>query len=481
MWKTSTSKHTNVHMQQCGAGIEMAGAKDAEEKEGGVVLSVILPVFNAMPWLPLSVRDMLKQNLGGEGVEVICADDASRDASFAFLQELAALLGDRACVEECDAPATAPKAKKARIQTSEATGGAPSTNPALVNMALRAAETADHPSFKDQEEPDDARLLRENPVTAAQVAAACRPENRLRVLKWKDGINRGQGAAMTLCLSRVKTPFVAQMESDDEREDAGALCKMMTMLRGDGSLHGVSCLLKTVGWQRQGMERYVEWQNSCVSHLQMHKGRFIEIPALHQTSLFRTETVMQVTGEGVYRDGPSDEDDLDVPVDMWWWLSFFHGGKRCAKLSEVLFSWRQHPRQHTRTHGRLSIENLRKIKVHFLLRPNGPAHGRAVEVWSVGKSLDEWESALLSHADAPALLTKVRYVYKIVYIYLWTDILRACARTCTRICARTRTRTRIDTCARVHAYAHTNTHTHIHKSTYKHACTATETLTPAHA
>jgi glycosyltransferase involved in cell wall biosynthesis len=163
--------------------------------------------------------------LGGEGIEVICADDASSDASLSFLQELATLLGDRAKVEECDAPASTPKHKKARIQApapSEGTDGALSTNPAL-SMALRAAETADHPSFKDQEEPEDIRRLRENPVTPQQVAAACRKENRLRVLKYKDGVNRGQGAAMTLCLSRVKTPYVAQMESDDEREDADAL------------------------------------------------------------------------------------------------------------------------------------------------------------------------------------------------------------------------------------------------------------------
>ena len=50
----------------------MENAADAQHK----VLSVILPVYNAMPWLPIAVRDMLKQDLGGEGIEVICCDDA---------------------------------------------------------------------------------------------------------------------------------------------------------------------------------------------------------------------------------------------------------------------------------------------------------------------------------------------------------------------------------------------------------------------
>ena len=82
---------------------------------------------------------------------------------------------------------------------------------------------------------------------------------------------------------------------------------------------------------------------------------------------------------------PPDTDALDTPVDLWWWLAFFHAGKTCGKLDGTpLLGWRQHPRQHTRTHGRLSLDNLRRIKVHFLLQhPSGPAHGAAeVQVWS---------------------------------------------------------------------------------------------------
>lgn len=70
---------------------------------------------------------------------------------------------------------------------------------------------------------------------------------------------------------------------------------MLTMLRGDAQLHGVSCLLKTVGWERPGMQRYVDWQNSCVTADEMKRGRFLEIPALHQTGIFRTETVLEVS------------------------------------------------------------------------------------------------------------------------------------------------------------------------------------------
>ena len=74
---------------------EDGGGAANEARATATVLSVVLPVYNAMPWLPIAVRDILKQDLGGEGLELMCADDASRDSSLAFLRELAALLGDR--------------------------------------------------------------------------------------------------------------------------------------------------------------------------------------------------------------------------------------------------------------------------------------------------------------------------------------------------------------------------------------------------
>ena len=114
----------------------------------------------------------------------------------------------------------------------------------------------------------------------------------------------------------------------------------------------------------------------------MQKERFIEIPALHQTALFKKQSVLeasalatprphlsalacfppaicsrdschfpaevtgrcqlivpagralpQVTG-GAYRDGPTRDCGLDVPVDMYFWLDFFHAGRKCGKVPQ---------------------------------------------------------------------------------------------------------------------------------------------------
>jgi len=92
--------------------------------------------------------------------------------------------------------------------------------------------------------------------------------------------------------------------------------------------------------------------------------------------------------------GEAAGDELDTPVDLWWWLAFFHCGKRCGKLGgDALFGWRQHPRQHTRTHGRLSLDSLRRVKAHFVMR--GPGAGATqLQVWSTGHTLGAWEKEL---------------------------------------------------------------------------------------
>jgi glycosyltransferase involved in cell wall biosynthesis len=231
-----------------------------------------------MPWLPIAVRDMLKQDLGGERLELLCCDDGSSDGSLAFLQagspargkktrlapstlqaqhiepcsrkihrldygfehgkadeippsrplqELSSAMGPCAAFEAKrrrteDPSAARPSAAAATTTEAVSEGGATTTNPAFV-AALRAPEDADHPSFAGQEAPEEARMLMENPLTPEEVLEHVRPEHTLLVLSsHPEGLNLGQGAAMTACLRRARGPFIAQMESDDVRERCDA-------------------------------------------------------------------------------------------------------------------------------------------------------------------------------------------------------------------------------------------------------------------
>ena len=53
-------------------------------------VSILLPVYNAMPWLPLAVLSCLKQE--GVSVELLAVDDGCTDGSAQFLNEVAALM-----------------------------------------------------------------------------------------------------------------------------------------------------------------------------------------------------------------------------------------------------------------------------------------------------------------------------------------------------------------------------------------------------
>ena len=145
-------------------------------------LSVILPVYNAMPWLPITIRHLLSQRLDADTpLELLVGFDGGDDGSLDFLLRLVAELGaPRATDEVCTADASAA-----------------ACNPALARP-LRAAETADHPSFAASEAPET-----QEPLSVREVAAACRPEHRLRLLRHADGVNRGQGHAMSLALSHA--------------------------------------------------------------------------------------------------------------------------------------------------------------------------------------------------------------------------------------------------------------------------------------
>ena len=45
------------------------------------------------------------------------------------------------------------------------------------------------------------------------------------------------------------------------------------------------------GFESAGMQKYIKWQNSVLTAAQMKSERFIEIPGLHQTCVYRKQQV----------------------------------------------------------------------------------------------------------------------------------------------------------------------------------------------
>ena len=309
-----------------------------------------------MPYLPIAVRDMLKQRLAdGAPLELLVAFDGGMTVRSKFCWR-------------CGGARRQPRARRnLHAAAADFVGWAVESR-----LSSRfAPEAADHLSFAAAA--DAPRPAPLEPPSVAEGRRAGRAAARAAACR---RANRGQGAAMSLAL-RARAARSSRRWSRTTSARATTPSRMVAALDAHLDWDGVSCAVELVGWERPGMAAYVAWQNSLATPEQMAAERFVEIPALHQAALFRRRAVdaalaasTAVPRRPAGAEPAAPGDALDTPVDLWWWLAF-DLGLRCGKLEgPPLLGWRQHPRQHTRTHGRLALDQLRKVR-HFLLRAGG--------------------------------------------------------------------------------------------------------------
>jgi len=216
-----------------------------------------------------------------------------------------------------------------------------------------------------------------------------REEPRLVVV---DGPGRGLGAALDVGLARATAPLVGHMEADD-RCPPDRFARLVPALEVDPALDAMTSRAGQIGTRSPGMARYLAWQNALLTHDAMANERFVEIPALHQTGVYRRQALLEVGGYAPR--GP-------WPPDIDFWLRWFEHGRRVAKLPRVLYRWRQHARQSTRTGARHDLASLRAAKVAALSRhlSAGRARPRPVVLLSTGRTRRDWERDLRA-AEVP--------------------------------------------------------------------------------
>ena len=213
----------------------------------------------------------------------------------------------------------------------------------------------------------------------AQLEQWARRDRRFRVF---EGHGRGAAAALNLALEQASAPFIAHMEADDRCVPV-RLVALKQALEALPEGHAVCSQAGLLGPASDGMRSYVNWQNRLLDAGQHRRGRFVEIPALHQTGMYHAAFLRRLGG---YRDDPR------WPLDIDFWMRFFAEGGEVMKLPEIFYLWRQHERQSTRTSPRHRQTALRHCKAHFFV--NGPGHQRPIEILSVGESLVRWQEAL---------------------------------------------------------------------------------------
>jgi len=218
--------------------------------------------------------------------------------------------------------------------------------------------------------------------TGERLEKLARADPRLRVVRTA-GI--GPARALDLALAAARHPWIGQMEADD-RCPPDRFERLLDALGAQRDWDGAVSRAGVFGFRSEGMRRYVRWQNGLLDPDELARARFVEIPALHQCGVYRRGALEAVGGFV----GLSEE--RGWPLDIDFWMRWFERGLRAGRVGRVLYRWRQHARQSTRTSPAHRLDALRRCKAWYFAR--GPARGRAIDLYSVGRTLDAWRAEL---------------------------------------------------------------------------------------
>ncbi|XRB17275.1 glycosyltransferase [Pseudoscourfieldia marina] len=360
-------------------------------------VSVLLPVHNAMPWLPSCVASVLMQT--NVHLELIAVDDNSSDNSLTFLRELEdAMREQQAECANCHTVSS----------EVEETNGEQEKDQWEAFFSMHSGGGDDTASQES----------RYKPPTPAEVAKlASRTSCVLRVACVDANVRRnpsGQGLALNTALQMSRGELIGEMEADDLRPP-WTFHKLVSALDANPAWDGVTSKLQIFGWDRPGMQRYVDWQNSLVEPNDIARGRFVEIPAQRASGLYRRASVFDralvryrdiwevPVGSGTLVDcavGAEHVENVLPKLAGWWpvdtdfWMRYFEHNLVVGKLDDVMYMWRQYPEQSTRTHSRTHVDRIGDCKAHYLARLAGDS---PLMIVGRGKTLSRFVADLKRH------------------------------------------------------------------------------------
>jgi glycosyltransferase involved in cell wall biosynthesis len=200
-------------------------------------------------------------------------------------------------------------------------------------------------------------------------------DSRIRLLKEK---KQGVANAMNLGLKNALGKYVARMDADDISMPH-RLEKQLQYLKENPTVEFVGCYVKYVPHNKNtaGFERFINWVNSFHTSKEIKLNRFVEIPIVNPTILFRRELFEKYGGCF----------DSDFPEDYEMQLRYLTAGVKMAKLNETLLEWHDYSTRLTRTDKRYSTEAFFKVKAKYFKiwsEINNPFHPN-IWVWGAGR------------------------------------------------------------------------------------------------
>lgn len=182
--------------------------------------------------------------------------------------------------------------------------------------------------------------------------------------------------AMNCGMDAARGSYLARMDADDVSLP-GRLEKQYRFLQNYPDVGLVGCNVRHVSsLPSKGLQRFVDWVNAFHSEEEIWLNRFVEIPIIQPSVLFRGELLRQ---HGAYRQG-------DFPEDYELFLRWLAGGVCFAQLPDVLLEWHDSETRLTRTDERYSTEAFYKTKAHYFAQWFLQNQARkALWIWGAGR------------------------------------------------------------------------------------------------
>lgn len=215
-----------------------------------------------------------------------------------------------------------------------------------------------------------------NPISKEIANDWMQKDKRITV---SDESRKGIVYALNTGIALSKGGFIARMDADDISKP-DRLKMQIEYLKENQNIGVVASSVEYITKlnQSEGMEHFVNWNNSLLSPSEISLNRFIETPIIHPSVMFRRELIKQYGG---YEHG-------HFPEDYELWLRWLHNGVHFAKLPETLLEWHDHPARLTRNDPRYSRKAFYDMKSAYLVKyltQHNPFHPHVV-VFGAGRT-----------------------------------------------------------------------------------------------
>ena len=218
-------------------------------------------------------------------------------------------------------------------------------------------------------------LVDNNSTDGSTKIAAGFAQKDLRVILMKEK-RQGVAYASNHGSAWARAPLIARMDADDEM--------LPQRLEKQGKHLDTHLAIGLVGGQvvyqgeasNLGFRHYVDWSNGLTGPGAIFDNRFVELPVVNPTIMFRKRLFEQYGG---YADG-------DFPEDYEMILRWMSQGIKMDKLAEPVLKWHDQPDRLTRTDPRYSETAFFRTKAKFLAQWLRSAKIRKeIWIWGAGK------------------------------------------------------------------------------------------------